>query len=49
MRGFGGDTMHMARLLDSSKNFGKYSLAELTSEYGEDMQKILGKMIAVKK
>lgn len=32
VRGFGGDTMHMARLEDSSKMPGAYSLASLTAE-----------------
>ena len=35
VKGFGGDTMHMARLLDSSKSFGEYSLAKLTMTYQE--------------
>jgi len=33
VKGFGGDTMHMARLFDSGKMFGQYSLAALTTEY----------------
>ena len=37
VKGFGGDTMHMARLLDSSKQFGKYSLSELTAEYSKSI------------
>ncbi len=32
VKGFGGDTMHMARLEDSSKKPGGYSLASLTNE-----------------
>lgn len=34
VRGFGGDTMQMARLYDSGKMFGQYSLASLTAEFG---------------
>ena len=30
IRGFGGDTMHMARLFDSSKGPKEYSLTRLT-------------------
>lgn len=30
VRGFAGDTMHMARLYDASKVFGQYALAALT-------------------
>ena len=30
--------MHLARLLDSSKQFGKYSLSELTSEYEKNIK-----------
>lgn len=30
VRGFGGDTMHMARLYDASKSFGGYALSSLT-------------------
>jgi hypothetical protein len=37
VRGFGGDTMHMARLYDSGKMFGQYSLAALTSSYNREM------------
>ena len=33
VRGFGGDTMHMARLFDSSRNPGEYSLASLTKHF----------------
>jgi DNA polymerase-1 len=40
VRGFGGDTMHMARLYDSSKMFGEYSLAALTREYRVGLAKI---------
>ena len=32
VRGFAGDTMHMARLLDPSKMPGNYSLSALTKE-----------------
>lgn len=40
VKGFGGDTMHMARLYDSSKMFGEYSLAALTKEYRVGLVKI---------
>jgi DNA polymerase I len=40
VRGFGGDTMQMARLYDSGKMFNQYSLAALTSEYRDKIEKI---------
>jgi hypothetical protein len=33
VKGFGGDTMHMARLFDASKGPNEYSLAKLTEGY----------------
>jgi DNA polymerase-1 len=45
VRGFGGDTMHMARLEDSSKTPGSYSLAALTSEYAHIFQLLKQKYI----
>ena len=33
IRGFGGDTMHMARLMDSSRGPKGYSLANLTASF----------------
>jgi DNA polymerase-1 len=33
VKGFGGDTMHMARLLDPSKIPGQYALSALTKEH----------------
>jgi DNA polymerase I len=48
LKGFGGDTMHMARLLDSSKTFGKYSLSELTKEYEQEITKFCIKNIEKK-
>lgn len=38
MKGFGGDTMHMARLFDSSKGPKDYSLARLTEFYKKEIQ-----------
>ena len=40
VKGFGGDTMHMARLLDPSKMFGQYSLSSLTKEYSKPILKL---------
>ena len=37
VRGFGADTLHMARLLDSSQGPGSYSLAKLTEQYETDI------------
>ena len=37
--GFAADTMHMARLFDSSKMFGEYSLAALTKSYAYGINK----------
>lgn len=33
LRGFGGDTFHMARLYDTSRNPGEYSLSKLSEHY----------------
>lgn len=41
VRGFGGDTMQMARLYDSGKMFGQYSLSSLTFEYRQQIEKVI--------
>ena len=40
VRGFAGDTMHMARLLDPSKMPGNYSLSALTKENKGNIEKL---------
>lgn len=35
--GFGGDTMHMARLADPSRGPKEYSLSSVTKHYEEDI------------
>lgn len=37
MQGFGGDTMHMARLADPSLGPAEYSLAKLSQNYEKDI------------
>ncbi len=37
VKGFGGDTMHMARLLDPSLGPKAYSLASITKYYEKDI------------
>lgn len=37
VKGFGGDTMHMARLVDPSRGPKEYSLASITSYYEDDI------------
>ena len=44
-RGFGGDTMHMARLYDSSMGFKGYSLANLTVSFERKILATKKKMI----
>ncbi|CAI2379738.1 unnamed protein product [Moneuplotes crassus] len=39
VQGFGGDTMHMARLADPSSGPGQYSLANLSKAYEDDIVK----------
>lgn len=43
VQGFFGDTMHMARLLDPSKQAQDYSLAKLSLHYEEEI-KLVKKM-----
>ena len=38
VRGFGGDTMHMARLVDPSRMPGSYSLAKLSEALSEEIK-----------
>ena len=45
VRGFGGDTMHMARLANPSRGPGSYSLAKLTSAYAKQITKVKKKMV----
>lgn len=45
VRGFGGDTMHMARLFDASKMFGEYALASLTKDYQKGIKDTMGKYL----
>jgi len=40
VKGFGGDTMHMARLADTSTDPGHYSLQNLSKFYENDILKI---------
>lgn len=49
MKGFGGDTMHMARLFDPSKMFGEYSLAALTKSYSKGINRKIEMLINDKK
>ena len=49
VRGFGGDTMHMARLYDPSKMFGEYSLAALTKSYSRGISKKIEMYLEAKK
>jgi len=44
-RGFGGDTMHMARLYDSSMGFQGYSLANLTVSFEKKILETKNNMI----
>ena len=37
VKGFGGDTMHMARLIDPSRGPKEYSLANITVHYEDDI------------
>lgn len=45
VRGFGGDSMHMARLLDPTRGPKSYSLANLTSYYTNEMVNIKTQII----
>lgn len=45
VRGFGGDTMHMARLANPSRGPGEYSLSSCSSHYNSLMSKIKNKLI----
>lgn len=45
VKGFGGDTMHMARLADASRGPKEYSLSSLTSSYSFDIQEIKKNML----
>ncbi len=45
VKGFGGDTMHMARLADASKGPKEYSLSSLTSSYSKEIEEIKKKML----
>lgn len=49
VRGFAADTMHMARLFDSSKMFGEYSLAALTKSYAYGINKKVNMYIEQRK
>ena len=40
VQGFGGDTMHMARLANPSRGPGSYSLAKLTNAYARQIAKV---------
>ena len=45
VQGFGGDTMHMARLANPSRGPGEYSLASCSSYYNSLMSQIKNKLI----
>ena len=45
VRGFGGDTQHMARLLDPSRLPGDYALSELSAIYEEEIETTKRKML----
>lgn len=47
--GFGGDTMQMARLADSSRGPKGYSLSSLTKSYNKDIEAIKNQWLAVMK
>ena len=45
VKGFGGDTMHMARMFDTSGLPGSFSLEKLTSTYSKDIIEIRDKYL----
>jgi DNA polymerase-1 len=45
VQGFGGDTMHMARLANPSRGPGEYSLASCSSHYNHLMSRIKNKLV----
>lgn len=45
VKGFGGDTMHMARLANPSRGPGEYSLSSCSSYYNTLMSKIKNKLV----
>jgi DNA polymerase-1 len=45
VQGFGGDTMHMARLANPSRGPGEYSLSSCSSYYNSLMSKIKNKLV----
>ena len=45
VKGFGGDTMHMARLADASRGPKEYSLSSLTTSYASEIQVLKKKML----
>jgi len=46
VKGFGGDTMHMARLANPSRGSNQYSLSKCTSNYSSQISVIQKKLIA---
>lgn len=46
VQGFAGDVMHMARLLDGSREPQEYSLARVSRHYHSDVSKYQQKMVA---
>lgn len=46
LQGFGGDTMHMARLANPSRGPGEYSLASCSTHYNGLMSKIKNKLVS---
>lgn len=46
VKGFGGDTMHMARLVDPSRPPNQYGLSALSELMGDDISEIKRQMIA---
>lgn len=40
LKGFGGDAMHMARLIDGSREPSAYSLSKISSYYHKEIQKL---------
>lgn len=46
VQGFGGDTMHMARLANPSRGPGEYSLSSCSSHYNGLMSKIKNKLLS---